>query len=106
MIETLKGGKYEKGNLTKTVDMKQVTFPKQGSASVIWMKQKWNRKVLVLSETPANFYLHAYGVIPGIYNFDAQFTTLSLASDIFLQFLITVELWFLYILFFVAAIKL
>jgi hypothetical protein len=34
MIETLKGGKYEKGNLTKTVGMKKVTFPKQGSVLV------------------------------------------------------------------------
>ena len=25
MIETLKGGKYEKGNLTETVNMKKVT---------------------------------------------------------------------------------
>jgi hypothetical protein len=34
MIETLKGGKYEKGNLTKTVGMKKVTFSKQGSVSI------------------------------------------------------------------------
>ena len=39
MIETLKGGKYEKGNLTETVNMKTVTLPKQGSVWVKWMKQ-------------------------------------------------------------------
>ena len=54
MIETLKGGKYEKGNLTKTFDMKKVTFPKQGSVSVKWMEQKQNRKVLVLPVTRTN----------------------------------------------------
>jgi hypothetical protein len=59
MIETLKGGKYKKGNLTETVNvkngnlsetvnMKKVTLPKQGSVSVILRKQKRNRKVLVL----------------------------------------------------------
>ena len=30
MIETLKGGKYEKGNLTKTVSMKKSNFFKTG----------------------------------------------------------------------------
>ena len=30
MIETLKGGKYEKGNLTKTVGMKKSNFFKTG----------------------------------------------------------------------------
>ena len=34
MIETLKGGKYEKSNLTETVNMKKVTLLKQGSVSV------------------------------------------------------------------------
>ena len=41
MIETLKGGKYdkgnsqcEKGNLTETLNMEKVTLLKQGSVSV------------------------------------------------------------------------
>ena len=38
MIKTLKGGKYEKGNLTKTVGMKKVTFPKQGSETETKLK--------------------------------------------------------------------
>ena len=34
MIETLNGGKYKKGNLTETVNMKKVTLPKKGSVLV------------------------------------------------------------------------
>ena len=34
MIEPLKEGKYDKGNLTETVNVKKVTLLKQGSVSV------------------------------------------------------------------------
>ena len=47
--------------------------------------------------------------ITGVYNFGAEFTTLNLTfkNVPFLQFLITVRLWFIiHIYFFVAAIKL
>ena len=34
MIERLKGGKYDKGNLTETLNMEKVTLLKQSSVSV------------------------------------------------------------------------